>query len=282
MNINYQYYNLFQIQNVKNRKELSKDNSVVQKSAVLSQRNSNYSSLNIFTMSSALYPVSFGSNSLLLNKFNKVPCPCCGNIMLTSNDVNRFIEYARKATGLNLIKHLKNYRNKLPKREKEVCDLLIKYAKNNSDQTIDKLLQSSNQLYKNPDELLKMLIKPLKASKEHIIPVSKEGKDSIWNYLSECIRCNSERKNIPYIEWIKIHPEMIENSQKYIDIIIHKIIKYEQYSGDFHYTDYPAKIKQLLQTETNNKIILDISKMNEYIKNKDINQIAISQDNLYY
>lgn len=112
-------------------------------------------------------------------------------------------------------------------------------------------------------EIAKRLIEPSQATAEHIKPHSKEGHDGADNYLSECKKCNNDRGNMTYVEWLEIHPEMIKNTQLYMDEIINRIINGTIKGFDF----YPYAVKKAVYSESGGKIDLDISKFSDY-KNK--------------
>ena len=53
-------------------------------------------------------------------------------------------------------------------------------------------------------------------SVEHIKPKSKGGKDNISNYAMSDRLINSERGNMPLENWIKIHPDYLQNMKNYV------------------------------------------------------------------
>jgi|GEM_PF-2599142 len=116
------------------------------------------------------------------------------------------------------------------------------------------------------------LLKPISATTEHIRPYSAGGKSDPANYLVECERCNAFRDYVFFSKWVKQHPEMIENSQKYIDVIMYRIIDGTITGFD----DYPEAVKKTLEKESNGAIILNIDKMEEY----KINSQIVNNENL--
>ncbi len=112
-------------------------------------------------------------------------------------------------------------------------------------------------------EIARRLIEPSQATAEHIKPHSKNGHDGAENYLSECKKCNNDRGNMTYVEWLKIHPEMIKNSQIYMDAVTSKIIDGSITAFNF----YPNAVKRAIFEESEGMINLDLSKFNEYKKN---------------
>ncbi|MDD3013294.1 MAG: hypothetical protein PHC34_06275 [Candidatus Gastranaerophilales bacterium] len=117
---------------------------------------------------------------------------------------------------------------------------------------------------RKPSEIAHRIIEPSQSTAEHIRPHCKEGSNSPANYLAECKKCNNDRGNMSYVDWLKIHPEMIDNSQKYMNEIIHRIIIGEIKGFDY----YPQAVKKAIYDESGQQINLDISKMDEHKKEK--------------
>jgi hypothetical protein len=117
---------------------------------------------------------------------------------------------------------------------------------------------------RKPSEIAHRLIEPSQSTAEHIHPHSKEGKDNASNYLAECKKCNNDRGNMSYVDWLKIYPEMISNSQIYMNEIMKRIITGEIKGFDF----YPRAVKKAVCEESERLIDLDVSKMDEYRKKK--------------
>lgn len=122
---------------------------------------------------------------------------------------------------------------------------------------------------RSPREIAYRILDPSTSTAEHIKPHSKKGKDGPENYLAECKRCNNDRGNIPFDEWLGIHPEMIPNTQKYMDEIINRISKGEIKGYDF----YPQAVKKTLLQESKGLINLNIEKMDEFRKQKFSEQL---------
>lgn len=88
---------------------------------------------------------------------------------------------------------------------------------------------------------------------EHIKPHSGEGKSAMENYLSECLADNGNKGDMPLHEWLKIHPEMIENTKLYLTDIIN-IINQGRAKG---YESYPLDVTKTLKQESLGKIDLE-------------------------
>ena len=137
---------------------------------------------------------------------------------------------------------------KLPSSKNDVDSFFVKYSPLDSESLAYKLLESS------------------KASIEHVVPASENGADNSSNYIVMCRKCNNSRSSMPYEEFLVKHPEMIKNSQKYMDRIINYLNKQYIFGMD----NYPFIIKKLLEDETNGLIHLDVSKYRMPYKSPDL------------
>ena len=63
-----------------------------------------------------------------------------------------------------------------------------------------------------------------------------------------CEKCNSERGSIPYPIWFKMHPDMPDNIQKNMDIIIKEI----NLGRLKNFDNYPLEVKNTLKKVTQN------------------------------
>lgn len=93
------------------------------------------------------------------------------------------------------------------------------------------------------------------SSEELIVGFEENGLNKIGNKIVLCNSCIKDRKGIPYDFFIKIHPEMITNMQKQMDIITNEIIK-KRLVGNFRF--YPLIIARKFKEISNNTINLDI------------------------
>ena len=308
--------------------------------------------------------ISFGY-AFELKKVKNLPCPCCGQIMLTVDESNEFAANITDATGDKLIKHLCKYKNRFLDKEKNVTTKIIIAAQKHPDLKINELLQSivqeqnknlnkdkvklkslnrvkniaknlrgktlikvNNKLASNdtanivqditkirdneqdsrnkqilnnilqiietkpsdmpysddpeilfifkyskrkPDEIAHRLIRHIEVTTEHIKPFDSfkkeknlEGCNEPSNYLVECGKCNNNRGHMPLTEWLKFHPEMVKNTQIYIDEVTDRIIKGEIKGFD----DYLPAVKKSLLKESGGKINIDITRMKNYSAGK--------------
>ncbi len=142
-----------------------------------------------------------------------------------------------------LYQQIKNVINQLPSSRNNASAFIIKYQDN------------------NPNEIAKRLLIGSASTIEHVKPqkrINDPGENDIKNYIVLCSNCNSERAQIPYNEFIKLHPDMPQNAQKYFDTVI-KYINNGQLQG---YDKYPHQIKKAVEKESTGNIVLDYSKLN--------------------
>ena len=75
----------------------------------------------------------------------------------------------------------------------------------------------------------KEFTKNLKPTFEHIKPHSKGGPTNLANCIATTAKSNNARGNMPFSKWLKIHPEVIKNIQKYLDGMRGTIIEGKDY-----------------------------------------------------
>ncbi|MBS4760343.1 MAG: HNH endonuclease [Clostridium sp.] len=131
----------------------------------------------------------------------------------------------------------------LPSSRNDANSFIIKYADNNPNEIADKLLRGAA------------------ATIEHVKPRNRKndnGKNDISNYIVLCGNCNSERNQIPYSEFIKFHPDMPQNIQKYLD----RVIKFINKGILIGYDKYPQQIRRAVEDESDKKINLIFNTLN--------------------
>lgn len=112
-------------------------------------------------------------------------------------------------------------------------------------------------------EIAQRLLSPSVGTHEHIranTPSKKghaRGESHPKNYLLQCYNCNNKRLNMPFDQWVRLHPEIIDNVQKYIDVIIDRINN----NQIKNYAWYPVAVAKTLYEESKGLIKLDISKL---------------------
>ena len=157
---------------------------------------------------------------------------------------------------------------------KKLFDIIkdIPYNKPAADEFI--ALCSQN---KTPDkEIVTRFAQEMSATFEHVLAKSHKGKDAIENGIILCKKCNSERSNVPYRIYLKIHPEMKKNIQKQINRII-TFINSEKLIG---YDNYPLDIKKTLLRETDNLIKIKINKYLKYKEQQALSKIEAAKASL--
>ena len=90
-------------------------------------------------------------------------------------------------------------------------------------------------------------------TKDHTIPKSRGGENHLFNYIPECMRCNSFRGNRTMMQQLEEYPEMFANGQRTIDTLI----KYAN-AGKFP-KEYFAAIKLKILKESSSALNLDLS-----------------------
>ncbi|MBR2525710.1 hypothetical protein IKE67_04525 [bacterium] len=125
---------------------------------------------------------------------------------------------------------------KMPTSQNDVSAFVVKYSE------------------RSHKEIGERLVKLSVGTIEHIHPRSEGGRNVPGNYMLECGGCNHERQSIPLGDWVDAHPEMKENSQKYIDEVIKRINKGEMKGFSF----YPEAVAKTLYHESNGKLNLKV------------------------
>lgn len=172
--------------------------------------------------------------------------------------MNEFLEETAKKTDFwefrnqTILKRIVQIADDLPTSDKSVNAFIVKY-KNKINNIKDGELTSK--------AIAERLLSPIMSTYEHIKPDSVGGKSHISNYLLMSQRLNNLRGNMPYTEWLVLHPEMVENCQKYIDVFIDKIVQGELRG----YNGYPEKLKKALLEESKGLIDIDITKNPEFV-----------------
>lgn len=132
---------------------------------------------------------------------------------------------------------------KLPSSRNNVNAFIVKYRDN------------------NPNEIADLILRGSSSTIEHVKPHKRPndpGENDIKNYIVLCKDCNQERQQIPYSEFIKKHPDMPENTQKYLD----KVIEHINNGLLIGFDKYPLEIKKTVEKESAGKIKLSYIKLN--------------------
>ena len=152
---------------------------------------------------------------------------------------------------INLIEGSNNYKLKsFLQRNFNFCEPAIR-RKNNYAELV-KFVRSPNYLGVHKSQNTANTI-------EHLKPKSVGGKNKVYNFLSVCAECNSERKNIPFLKFITLHPEVKENIKKQLNLLISRIPKLiSDRKLDKDYFNYPERVSNTLCKLSDGKININV------------------------
>ena len=167
--------------------------------------------------------------------------------------IKEFLELQNSCAEKEEMKKILSIIQELPSSSNDADSFFVKYAYLDSEAIAFKLLENA------------------KASIEHVKALTDNGADHNSNYIVMCRQCNNRRSSNSYAEFIEENPEMIKNSQKYID----RIIEYLNKKHVFGFENYPYLIKEQLLEETDGLIDLNISKYREPYKAAEIKRFTI-------
>lgn len=148
---------------------------------------------------------------------------------------------------------VKEIAEELPKAQENVSTFIVKYTQKDPKTKIEK----------TPYQIGIALVEPSVGSLEHIVPRhpqdnSKGGENKYSNYIYASREWNTKRKNMPLDQWVMKNPQIKDNMQKYIDVVIDKINKGEAMK---RCRVYPIIVAETLEKESKGLIKLDTSKL---------------------
>lgn len=146
-----------------------------------------------------------------------------------------------KISDKEVYEKMKKEAEKMPTSQNDVSAFVVKYAE------------------RNHQEIGERLVKLSVGTIEHIKPRSEGGRNTVSNYMLECGGCNHERSSIPLGDWVDMHPEMKENTQKYINEVIKRINNGEMRGFSF----YPEAVAKTLFDQSDGKLNLKIEGLNK-------------------
>lgn len=162
--------------------------------------------------------------------------------------VNQFKEIFKDSKNTATKEHLIRLANKLPTSYESKSAFIVKYSNRNAEDIGIRLLSYSM------------------CTIEHVTPQNKDGENHLFNYIPECMRCNSFRQDRPMIQQLEEHPEMFYNAQTLIDRLI-------DFANDGKLSKwYIMKITERVRKESDNMLNLDISRLNMNAKMQKIHQ----------
>lgn len=355
-----------------NNLEFSTKNNQPQKKLAVTNPNFETSSKNFdksfekyskaqYTYFQGLNSVNFGgaTTNFRIKKLENVPCPCCGQVMLTENSIEKHINRLNKAKGDKLADRIYNEEAGILRSNQRAAAFIIADCAKGTEMSITQAARKANENLPNkfisyckdvlmnaailsdeqsgenselgqilfekadkledaksfyrpdlteelsayrsvigdekynkiedvlmtlplnfkevnrvmseaqnlaPTEFAKLLLKPSLATAEHIKPKSLGGENTPSNFLSECAGCNNPRSSLPYVDWIKVHPEFTRNPQTYIEHVEERIV-----NGELPqiYDTYPVDVKETLTNESQGHIKLTVLNKEKILELKE-------------
>lgn len=167
--------------------------------------------------------------------------------------MEKFDNITKDVADKDAVTDLRNIAEELPRAHDNVSSFIIKFTQKDA----------KTKLEKTPYQIGISLVEPSVGSLEHIKPrhpqdKSKGGENSYSNYIYASKEWNVRRKNTPLDKWVTQHPEIKDNMQKYIDVVIDKINKGQALK---RCRVYPIIVAETLEKESNGLIKLDTSKL---------------------
>lgn len=169
--------------------------------------------------------------------------------------IDRIMNVQSKGSDYQKIAQIYQRWYRLPNSHTDLDSFIVKYSKESHENIAKRLISSSV------------------ATIEHVKPSSRNGKDSLSNYILVSAAYNSIRSSMPLWEFIMLNPDMDipKNLQNYIDEVIAEV--HDKKSGFSHRSWYPDKIKHAIYKET--KYRLKLLTKNLHLTKRQI------RDNIY-
>jgi hypothetical protein len=174
--------------------------------------------------------------------------------------VNKFEKIFENSKNTATKEHLIRLATKLPTSYEDKNAFIVKYSARSAEDIGLRLLNFSMDTI------------------EHVRPKAKGGENHLFNYVPECMRCNSFRQDRPMRQQLEEHPEMFYNAQKLIDWLIDYANKGKLSKW------YIINVKQRVFEETDGLLNLDISnlQMNSAMKDEYKKMDIEPVENFYY
>ncbi len=174
--------------------------------------------------------------------------------LLRLNKTEIVVPFSRKAFLYDLNSVLHNLEDKTLKDEMIKTALTLPTSNESFSAYVLKIASEPS------DKIGHRLMWPSLASVEHILPRSCGGENIMANYGGATTRLNSERKSIPFPEWLKMQPQAKKNCQKYLDALIdlyNKGVFEENNINPKYITDFVNTV----YVQSGKKLKLDTSKL---------------------
>ena len=118
------------------------------------------------------------------------------------------------------------------------------YIKTSMGEAVNHFFVGSADKNLNSEQIAYKLIFPSMATKEHLVPRAKKGKDSFSNYLCDCYNCNADRHELSFDKWMQDFPNLKHNLDKHFATLANEIeagrlpVEYCEYIRDVQNTIY--------------------------------------------
>lgn len=122
-------------------------------------------------------------------------------------------------------------------------------------ENIDTFIKRARENNYTDAKILFSMFCSIYSSEEKIVSLKTNGTNKIGNKIVMCNHCVKLRKNSIFNSFVQVHPEMIENTQKQMNIIMNEILA-KNLDGNFRF--YPLIIAHRLKETTNGTINLNI------------------------
>lgn len=167
--------------------------------------------------------------------------------------MEKFDNVTKNIENKDAVANLRDIAEELPRAHDNMSSFIIKFTQKDA----------KTKLEKTPYQIGISLVEPSVGSLEHIKPrhpqdKSQGGENKYSNYIYASKEWNVRRKNIPLDKWVTQHPEIKDNMQKYIDVVIDKINNGQALK---RCRVYPVIVAETLEKESNGLIKLDTSKL---------------------
>lgn len=173
--------------------------------------------------------------------------------------VNQFKRIFENSKNTATKEHLIRLANKLPTSYENKSAFIVKYSNRNAEDIGIRLLSYSM------------------CTIEHVTPQNKDGENHLFNYIPECMRCNSFRQDRPMIQQLEEHPEMFYNAQT----LMNRLVDFAN-KGKLNKW-YIIKIQSRVFNESDKMLSLDISglKMNAKMRREyERNEIDLDENEI--
>lgn len=195
-------------------------------------------------------------NDLLTDETNKIMSG--NNEFKRKSFVTKFEEILKAKKNSAVKEHLIRIATKLPTSYEDKNAFIVKYSNRSAEAIGLRLLRYSMKTV------------------EHVKPQNCKGENHIFNYILECMRCNSFRQDRPMVQQLEEYPEMFSNAQ-------HQMDNFVNWANEGLLSKwYIIKIQQRIYSESDKTLKPDISKLklrkDMYEEYSKLNKLEIVED----